>query len=536
MNKKDTAGKNNAFHDEICQSLPRVLSLLDSDLTSKSYGVADRYFWAWGLTDFGNGTFQGIANGLSQLWVSGLWPYQTNFDTFVERIDSLFSGAKKLTQKDGSLEEAFPREGSYCVTALVAFDLLVTLEHLDPLIGKKKKQEWLGIVEPMIQFLIESDESHAFISNHLATAAAALFRWYDITKQEAGSLPKGELLISRILQNQSKEGWFKEYEGADPGYQTLCTYYLADLHLRHRHLNLLNPLSKSLKFLWHFAHPDGSFGGYYGSRSTRFYNPGGILALRKEIPEAQALSSFMIGSLEEFKVVSLSSMDEPNLVPMFNSFAWSASLMKKSLADGVSFTRGLKLPCNDPTPLRKKFLDAGLLIDRGSDFYTVVNFKKGGVVQHYEDNTLSIVNTGVVFQNANGKFGSNQTFDDGFKYEIGDKTLKIHNQVMEMPKKLPSPFQFLLLRLCCFTFFRSSVIREFTKRILVNYLITRQKKWPVWNEREICLGKKLVINDKQRDMKGFTEFKTAKPFVPIHMASKGYWQVQDEIQNNDTSL
>jgi hypothetical protein len=72
------------------------------------------------------------------------------------------------------------------------------------------------------------------------------------------------------------------------------------------------------------------------------------------------------------------------------------------------------------------------------------------------------------------------------------------------------------------------VIREFTKRILVNYLITRQKKWPVWNEREICLGKKLVIIDKHSEVKGFSKVMIAKPFVPIHMASKGYWQISDE--------
>ena len=74
--------KNNIFYMEICKNLPRILSLFDNDYTSKSYGVGDRYYWAWGLTDFGNGTFQGVTNGLSRLWVSGLWPFETSFNTF----------------------------------------------------------------------------------------------------------------------------------------------------------------------------------------------------------------------------------------------------------------------------------------------------------------------------------------------------------------------------------------------------------------------------------------------------------------------
>ena len=135
-------------------------------------------------------------------------------------------------------------------------------------------------------------------------------------------------LLQRILQNQSSEGWFREYSGADPGYQTLCTYYLVDAHIQQPSLNLLPALRKSIKFLWHFAQPDGSFGGLYGSRCTRFYFPSGILALANEIQKARALAAFMSNSVMNKTVVTLSSIDEPNLVPMFNSYCWAATLQK----------------------------------------------------------------------------------------------------------------------------------------------------------------------------------------------------------------
>ena len=118
------------YHKIIKQNLPRVLELIDSDRTSISYGLGDRYYWAWGLIDFGNATYQGFAHGMSRLWVSGLWPYPTSKKRFLERINALFLGAKTLTRKDGSLEEAFPNEGSYCVSALIAFDLLCALDLL----------------------------------------------------------------------------------------------------------------------------------------------------------------------------------------------------------------------------------------------------------------------------------------------------------------------------------------------------------------------------------------------------------------------
>jgi hypothetical protein len=221
-------------------------------------------------------------------------------------------------------------------------------------------------------------------------------------------------------------------------------------------------------------------------------------------------------------------MDEPNLVPMFNSFAWSASLIKKFSVNKESVPQDLNLPCNDQNFFKETFPDAGLLIDRGPEYYSVINYRKGGVVQHYENSALKILNTGVVFKNSLGKLGSNQSFNSDLKYKHDGKKILIRNQVTEMPKQLPSCLQFLLLRICCFTIFRSSLIRELTKRFLVKYLITKPKKWPFWNEREIILGKSLEIQDKHQEVKGFTKLETSKPFVAIHMASKGYWQIQDE--------
>ena len=223
------------------------MSLIDNDPTSKSYGLGDRYFWAWGLTDFGNATFQGCAHGLSKLWASGLWPHETNEEFFLKRIQSIFAGTKTLTRKDGSLEEAFPNEGSYCVTALVAFDFLVTIDLLSDTVSSFPKDELIEVVRPLIKFLVKSDESHAIISNHLATAVAALVRW-DILMNDSIALKKAELLLDRIINNQSEEGWFREYEGADPGYQTLCLHYLVDAHLKRTALNLSEPIAKSIRF------------------------------------------------------------------------------------------------------------------------------------------------------------------------------------------------------------------------------------------------------------------------------------------------
>lgn len=513
----------NPYLNEIRINLPRLLSLFDVDKTSLSYGMGDRYHWAWGLIDFGNGTFQGASHGLARLWSSGLWPYQTSEAKFLGRIDAIVQAAIRLTRSDGSLEEAFPREGSYCVTALVAFDLLCTCDLLADLVSAKQAREWQACIRPMINYLVLADETHALISNHLATAVAALNRWFLLTGDvKAGS--KAKQLLQRILFHQSDEGWFCEYEGADPGYQSLCTYYLADVHLLRPDWNLIEPLSRSICFLQHFAHPDGSFGGHYGSRSTRIYYPAGVRALADELPEASALASFMEKSIAKKNTVTLSSIDEPNLIPVFNAYAWSAVQH-----DELQLISELCVPSQTPVSFRNLYSDAGLLIDRGPSHYSIISLHKGGVVYHFSDVLNSpFIDTGIVIRHRRGRLGSTQGYCKTNKIKQSACDLEITSAITEMPKALSRPEQFLILRFFSLSFFRSRLFRELIKQIMVKLLVTRKNVWPIMNRRTITLGSALSVEDNTKLKRDYCKIPDPGPFVAIHMASKGYWQMQDE--------
>ena len=521
------------YYSEIKSNLPRVLSLFDNDVTSKSYGMGDRYYWAWGLIDFGNGTFQGAAHGLARLWRSNLWPYPTPKDKFIARIDSMFKGAEKLTRRDGSLEEAFPNEGSFCVTALVAFDLLCALDLMRSDLSEKRAKQWKACIAPMIAYLKKADEPHAHISNHLATAAAALLRWHHLSGDQQAER-RAKLLLNKILLHQSGEGWLKEYEGADPGYQTVCTYYLADVHQLRPDLGLLEPLRRSIQFLWYFAHPDGSFGGLYGSRCTRFYYPAGIEALSVEIPEAAALASYMLGSIGKQSVVTLSAMDEPNLIPMFNAYVWAATLQDNVKTKSTRLE--LRLPCQCNEPLRLHFSKGGFWLDRGPKHYTIVNTHKGGVVYHFCDGRALFIDPGIVVRNSNARYGSTQSYNPlNIVSHQGDK-LEIISTISAMPKQSPEPFQFIILRFMSLTAFRFMWVREWIKRCLVNLLITRRDYWPIRNTRSISLGVKLKVEDKLYLPSGYQQVNGVGAFVPIHMASKGYWQSNDEEMQHDSTI
>lgn len=518
---------DNPYLDQICANLPRILALFDADRTSSSYGMGDRYYWAWGLIDFGNATFQGAAHGMARLWRAGLWPFPTSKEHFYERMDAMFEAAKRLTRKNGSLEEAFPNEGSYCVTALVAYDLLCTTDLLKEGIPEDKMHRWTATIAPMIEYLIRADETHAIVSNHLAAAVGALLRWHRLTGHKTAT-QKARFQLDKILHYQSKEGWFKEYEGADPGYQSLCTYFLADVHKQRPDWGLLEPLCRSIHFLWHFAHPDGSFGGLYGSRCTRFYYPAGVKALAKQIPQAAALDEFMANSIAQKQVVTLSTMDEPNLIPMFNAYVLAAVIEKERQTVKKPESLEQRVPCKERQPMRRHYPKAGLWLDRGSTHYTIISTHKGGVLYHFSEGNPPIINAGVVVRHPHARLGSTQSYNScNIVHQQGDQ-LEITSQISAMPKRLPDPFQFIILRLLSITVFHSAVVREWIKRCLVNLLITRRPIWPIRNLRIIRFGKELTVKDKTFLAPGYEVVKHIDTYVPIHMASQGYWQSQDE--------
>ena len=515
----------NPYLQQIARVLPRLLALFDRDMTSPTCGVGDRYYWGWKLIDFGNGTFQGAAHGIAKLVQAGLLPEWFSETSALARMDAMFHGAETLRYPNGSMEEAFPHENSFCVTALVAYDLLSAIENVQDKIEQEKQQSYLNVVQPMIAFLHRADEKHAFISNHLATAVAALTKWNILTGKPGQE--RAELFLNRILQAQSTEGWYREYEGADPGYQTLCTYYLADVYQMTGDQTLLESLKKSVQFLQYFAHPDGSFGGNYGSRNTRFFYPAGIEYLSLQIPEAAALARFMRQSIAQNQVVTLETMDEANLIPMFNAYARAASFFKKNTPKAEAVE---PLPCFSNKSWRKRFDDAGFIVDNQPNTYTILSWHKGGVCYHFEKKTQkSFIDAGVVCKNKKGQIYSTQAYNRENQIEVEKDSVTITSAFSLMHKDTPTPVKFIVLRLLNVTLMRSLYLGDLIKRALVKYLITGRKEIPLKNIRTIHLSGTCQIDDRfDGDSQGFEKIDVQHPFSAIHMASLGYWQQQDD--------
>ena len=501
----------------------RLAASIDINPVSAAHGLADRYRWGWRLIDFANGTFQGMCHGLAILLTQDQLPAVLSEEGTEARIRLLLDGVPRCTRANGSTEESFPYEASFCVTALVAYDVLSCLEIMGGRFEAADRTRWLGSIRPLVRFLERVDEGHAVISNHLATAVVALAKWQRATGEDT-SERVGEIL-EVILRNQSEEGWFREYDGADPGYQSLCTSYLADAFRTDPSLPLGEPLRRSLEFLWYFAHPDGSFGGIYGSRNTRLYYPDGIRRMAALVPEARALDDFMTESALAGTTVMLDVIDPPNLVPVFNSYCRAATA---EAADQPTRDQPL-VPARTTGAWRRRFDDAGLYVVNEAGSYTIVSAHKGGVVHQVAGDGRTLVDAGVAIVSPRGKVYTSQGYDRAVAVDEREEGFTIEAHFTELSRHLPSPVQFLVLRLLALTLFRSVRLGVVLKRLLVRIAISRGARIRVRLHRRINLGAKLEIVDRIDGLpKRWRRLSFRMPFAAMPMASAGYWQPQDE--------
>ena len=513
--------KDNPYIPEIYANLPRILSLFDPDHLSPFYGVGDRDYWGWKTKDFINGTYQGAAHGFALLVKHNLLPDFLDRDDALGLIDAIFKGTASITRRDGSLEEAYPYEKSFCVTSLVAYDLAAALVQLKENLPESQFDAYLDVIRPLITFTIKNNEQHGIISNHLASALAALVLWENLTGEKTD---KADMLLNIILDNQSDEGWFSEYGGADVGYQTLATAYLAASDKGIGEAGLHTAVERSLDFLKYFLHPDGSLGGIYGERNTEFYYPDGFEYLAERFDNAQAIAFFMRNSISKKSCVTLSSIDAPNLIPMFNSYCRAAVYAK-------SIKNAQDLPAQSDDVFLKQFNKAGLIVLNNADLYAVFSSKKGGAgIVFDKQSKIMRQNYGVLYEDEKGRCYSTQGHDTESLVSVDEinKLIRIKTPLHAYQKMHPTPLQYIVLRCLNVSFMRFEFFNELIKKVLVKYVIKGEKNTVGYNKRLIRFDDQIIDIEDELELSDGTSLKFVPRddvrFYSIHMASQGYWK------------
>ena len=384
-NDPSAADLRRRYTDEAFLYLPRLFQMVDRNPYSPTYGSFDRSYWHYRTMDFPCGMYQEFCLPLAMAYAH---PFPDNPYHGVARVRELaLAGvdyAMRSSHKDGSCDDYFPYERA--LGALV-FSLHAITETC--LILDEKRPQWLKFFERRGDYLIAHNETGQ-LTNHQALAALALYNVYLVTGEERFKRASDEYLAIVKEWFHPDEGWFQEYEGADPGYQSCTVGFLARLYKKSNNPAILDLLNPAVDFCWHFMHPDGSYAGEYGSRNTYHFYPHGFEVMAPHNQRAaQVADHFLTHSLPR----RTRYYNDDDRMCAHYLYDWMQASIDFSPVRAAT-------PLSKRAPFRKYFPKAGIVVMDTGDYHAALNLSKGGVLKIttaagplYSDTGL-IANTG----------------------------------------------------------------------------------------------------------------------------------------------
>ncbi len=382
------------YLDVALSDIPRLLGAIDRNPFRSTCGCLDREYWHYRTAAFPSGMYQEGVLALALVYAHRL---PGNRWYGCERVRELAIGgirfAARSSHRDGSCDDYYPYERAlgaavFSLAACARAYQLLDLKDADLLAWLVRRARWVA----------DHGESGR-LTNHHALAALGLLHVAEISGE--GDLCRAaETRVRTVLAWQHAEGWFEEYGGADPGYQTVTIDCLAKSRRMTGDTGLDEPIGRAVRFARHFLHPDSSYGGEYGSRGTCHFYPHGMELLAAENADAADLADGYVMALKSGKAAHLSDdrmlVHRPaNLIEAY--LDWSP---ERPLASPVGGQSGHTF-----------FPGAAMLVRRDEPRHTIISAARGGVFKHFGEDGLAITDAGLIVETTRGRVAVSQMHD-----------------------------------------------------------------------------------------------------------------------------
>lgn len=358
---------------EALGQIPKILTLLDRNPHSPTYGCFDRNFWHDKIKYFPNGRMQelvwplALAYGIN--YINNPYYQQAAIKDWVE-AGILYT--MQSSHSDGFCAEYFPSERSISATA---FSLLGCLESYE-LLGLMS-YEALNFFEQRANGLANcafsrcaSNESLIILCLERLSQLLQTSKWHRIKL----------LRFEHLLSLQNSEGWFHEDQGLDPGYHNLTISILAQINYLRPDIRLKESLEKAVELVTHLIHPDGSYGGEYGSLNTYLFFPDGFELIGEWLPDALRINDRFLQALKR------------NLMPGYIDTHFLGYHTSNYLLAWLDFIPERPYPL--PRDVASIWLkNAQILIKRRPFVELYVALNKGGVFKLFRENKLVVSDT-----------------------------------------------------------------------------------------------------------------------------------------------
>ena len=384
----DGPDQRDGFARHALALIPSIISQQDRDPHSPTYGCFDADYWHRRSIDFPSGSAAEAVLPLALVYSLDFPGNPFHREPALKAwIEAGIRYSARSTHPDGSCDDRFPFDKSPGATAaallacLNAYSLL-GFNDMEMLQFFTRRADWLS-----------AQRDHRRDSTPLALAALALEAAGRLLGTDRWEQAAAER-IERLLRLQDEEGWFPERKGADPGCDTFVLGLLAQLHQLAPSHELRVAITSGIAFAAEFLHPDGSFGGEYGSAGTASLFPHGFEIAGQWLPEALSVNEqFLLGLL---RAPDARDGDRRLLTRR----CWSYLLAWQNWINDR--------PAPTPRPTgRRYFKNAGLLIDRRDGCELYVALTRGGVFKLWRDGMFVASDTQLSVQmQTRGKFST----------------------------------------------------------------------------------------------------------------------------------
>lgn len=442
----------NLFARQAIAQIPKILTLLDRNAHSPTYGCFDRNFWHYKIIDFPSGMAQEFVLPLALAYDTNL-PDNPFYQQPVvpQWVEAGILYAAKSAHKDGSCDDYFPYERA---GGAAAFSLLACIDSYN-LLGLHNKIA-LNFFAKRADWLAHHNESGR-LTNHQALIVLCLELLTNLLQTSKWDRAKVQRL-EQVLSWQNPEGWFQEYEGCDPGYHTLTISCLARIYQLRPDIRIKEALIKAVELAAHFVHPDGSYGGEYTSRNTYNFFPHGFELVGQWMPAALEINDRFLTGLAN------------GLAPCYSDdhiighHTWNYLLAWR---DFVS-----DRPLHSARPLGQIWLkEAKILIDRRQDTELYIALNKGGVFKLFRNNQLIAADTQFSLEVLAGKKRKNAVghLVSDYQIRLEEDEISIRGQLGWAKQKQMTPINLLILRVVMLSVgrFYPNLIRKLLQKVLI---------------------------------------------------------------------
>ncbi len=339
--------------------VPRLLSMLDRNEYSPTFGCFERYYWQDKVLDTPSAHSQEAVLVLALIYKYDLpdSPYYSNDKIRGWCIAGMRFWAQ-IQHNDGSFDEFYPNERAFGATAITLYAVLESYGLLKEEMSSKDSNLILDAIYKAAMWLTKNDEPY-LLTNHQAQASVALLK--------AGALLDEDVFskavhgrMEKVIEAQSQEGWFPEYGGADLGYLTTTISFLAKYYKETEDKRLLEILNKAISFSSYFIYPNNAFGGIIGSRNTAHFWPHGFEIMASEIPLAGSVADAALEGIKDGAMIS-SGMEDRYFCEQQYDFL-------QAYLDYIPRKYGtVKMPF-DKEPFSRYFDDAKIFITKKKDY------------------------------------------------------------------------------------------------------------------------------------------------------------------------